>query len=257
MRNKLFRQAAQQFVRVKELDNYHLSARLWLAQLYIVAQKPDEALQLVEQIHAQENLFGVNRTNINELLFAEAAAHLAKKDGARADAAVQAILGKFPHDQEVLTNLLAAATQAYMNFGFFSNALVTIDQQLKLAPDNIGALINQGYAYLQINAFEKAIPPLTRVLALETNNYSALLNRAIAYLRGGQLDASQQDYETLQKAAPTAYQIYYGLGEIAFRRNDTNAAIRNYELYLTNAPPNLEEAKLIRTRLSGLKSNPH
>jgi tetratricopeptide (TPR) repeat protein len=70
------------------------------------------------------------------------------------------------------------------------------------------------------------------------------------------LDESQQDYETLQKAAPSAYQVYYGLGEIAYRRKDTNGAIRYYELYLSNAPPNLEEAKAIRERVSKLKPNP-
>ena len=134
-------------------------------------------------------------------------------------------------------------------------------RQLTLAPDNASALVNQGYAYLQLSAFELAIPPLTKALALETNNNSALhnsalLNRAIANLRSGHLDESQRDYETLQKTAPTAYPIYYGLGEIAYRRNDTNGVIRNYELYLSNAPSNLEEAKAIRERLAKLKPTP-
>src|SRR5208337_3422952 len=100
------------------------------------------------------------------------------------------------------------------------------------------ALVNKGYACIQIEAFAQAIPPLTQVLALQTNNYSALLNRAIAYLRTKNFDASQQDYERLQKAYPTAYQIYYGLGEIAWQKKDTNAAVRNYELYLANAQTN-------------------
>jgi tetratricopeptide (TPR) repeat protein len=94
------------------------------------------------------------------------------------------------------------------------------------------------------------------VLALETTNYTAMLNRAIAYLRSDQLDAAQRDYETLQKAVPRAYQVYYGLGEIAYRRKDTNGVVRNYELYLSNAPPNLEEAKVIRERLGKLTPTP-
>jgi tetratricopeptide (TPR) repeat protein len=89
-------------------------------------------------------------------------------------------------------------------------------------------------------------------LALQTTNYSALLNRAICYLRADKLDAAQQDYEVLQKAFPTAFQIYYGLAEIAWRSKDTNAALHNYELYLANAPTNTTEAKQVSERLKEL-----
>ena len=109
------------------------------------------------------------------------------------------------------------------------------------------------YACIQIEAFPQAIAPLTQVLTLQTNNYSALLNRAIAYLRSDNFDASQRDYEQLQKAFPTAYQIYYGLGEIAWRKKDTNSAIRNYELYLANTQTNSAEAKFVTGRLNELK----
>jgi len=88
---------------------------------------------------------------------------------------------------------------------------------------------------------------------LQTNNYSALLNRAIAYLRANQLDSARQDYQTLQKAAPSAYPVYYGLAEIAYQQKDTNAAIQNYELYLANGSPNADEIKFVTQRLAELK----
>jgi hypothetical protein len=67
---------------------------------------------------------------------------------------------------------------------------------------------------------------------------------------------AQRDYETLRKSFPAAYPVYYGLQEIAYRNKDTNAAIRNCQLYLTNAPPNTDEAKLISARLRDLGSGP-
>ena len=140
-----------------------------------------------------------------------------------------------------------------MRYGCFSNALITIDQQLALAPTNVNTLVNKGYACIQVGAFEQAIAPLTQALTLETTNYSAMLNRAIAYLRADKLDAAQHDYEVLQKAFPAAFPISYGLAEIAWHRKDTNAAIRNYELYLANAPTNTTEAKLVSERLKELK----
>ena len=117
----------------------------------------------------------------------------------------------------------------------------------------MNALVNKGYACIQIGAFEQAIPPLTQVLAVDTNNYSALLNRAIACLRANKLEAAQRDYDLLQKAFPTAHQIYYGLAEIAWRKKDTNAAVRNYQLYLANAQTNTAESKVVSERLKQLK----
>jgi hypothetical protein len=72
-------------------------------------------------------------------------------------------------------------------------------------------------------------------------------------LRGNKLEAAQRDYEVLQKAFPTAFQIYYGLGEVAWQKKDTNAAIRNYQLYLANAQTNTAEAKVVSERLKQLK----
>ncbi|HVV01251.1 MAG TPA: tetratricopeptide repeat protein, partial [Verrucomicrobiae bacterium] len=81
---------------------------------------------------------------------------------------------------------------------------------------------------------------------------TALLDRAIAYLRGGEFDLSRKDYEALDKTIPSSYRIKYGLAEIAYRTRDTNAAIRNYQLYLGIAPTNTTEAAQVRDRLKEL-----
>jgi len=247
--NSLYRQAAAQFDRAQTLDPENLVARLWLAQLYILSQMPDAALKLVEHVRSRPDLLDAARTNRTELLFVETSAHLAQRDVGGAEATVEATLRQYPGAED----LLATATQVYMRYGCFSNALTTIDQQLALAPTNVITLVNKGYACIQVGAFERAIAPLTQALTLETTNYSALLNRAIAYLRADKLDNAQQDYEVLQKAFPTAFQIYYGLAEVAWQRKDTNAAILNYELYLANAPTNTTEATLVSERLKELK----
>ena len=249
VRNNLYRQGASQFDRVKTLAPENLVARIWLAQLYVVSRMPGEALKLVDQIRAQPSLLDSARTNRTELLFVEASAHLALNDLKGAEAAVQSTAQQYPGDAD----LLATATQVYMKYGCYSNALTTIEQELKLAPTNMNALVNKGYACMQIGAFEQAIPPLTQVLTIDTNNHSALLNRAITCLRANKLEAAQRDYEALQKAYPTAFQIYYGLGEIAWRKHDTNTAVRNYQLYLTNTQTNTAEAKVVSERLKQLK----
>jgi len=247
--NGLYRQAAAQFYRVQTLAPTNIEARIWLGKLYVNSQMPDEALKEVEKIHVRPDLREATRIHRTDMLFLEASAHLAKRDVGAAEATVAASLRQYPREE----NLLATATQVYLNYGVFSNALTMIDQQLTLAPTNVNTLVNKGYVCLQAGAFEQAIAPLTKALSLETTNYSALFNRAIAYLRADKLDAAQQDYEVLQKAFPTAFQISYGLAEIAWQKKDTNAAIRNYEIYLANAPTNTTEAALVNERLKELK----
>jgi tetratricopeptide (TPR) repeat protein len=81
-----------------------------------------------------------------------------------------------------------------------------------------------------------------------------MFNRAIAYLRTDNLPAAQADYLELNRVFPTAYQVYYGLGEIAHRQKDGKAAIRYYESYLSNSIPNSEETKFVSARLAELKA---
>jgi tetratricopeptide (TPR) repeat protein len=247
--NNLYRQGAAQFDRVKTLAPSNLTARVWLAQLYLVSRMPGEALTLIDQIRTQPSLLAAARTNRTELLFVETSAHLAQNDAPGADVAVQAAIKQHPGDED----LLATATQAYMKYGRYSNALTTIEQELTIAPTNVTALVNKGCVCIQIGAFEQAIPPLTQALAIEATNSTARLNRAIACLRANKLEAAQRDYELLQKTYPTAHQIFYGLAEISRRQKDTNAAVRNYQLYLANAPTNTAEAKLVAERLKELK----
>ena len=75
-------------------------------------------------------------------------------------------------------------------------------------------------------------------------------------MRCGKLEAAQQDYEALQKTYPTATPVYYGLAEIARQKQDTNTALRNYQLYLAKAQTNTAEAKTVRERLKELRPGP-
>jgi tetratricopeptide (TPR) repeat protein len=265
IRSALYRQAAREFTRAKTLDPGEVSSRIYLAQLHILSQMPDEALKPIAEIHNLPDSMGDANTNKDKLLFVEISAHLAKHDLQGAQDSLQVAMKLHPRDD----SLLAVATEAFMNYGqkfsselpsfamqCYSNALAATEEQLNIAPTNTSALANQGLAFLLLGAYDQAIPALTRVLKLGTNTpnyYVALLNRAVSYLRSEHFDAAQADCETLQKAYPNAFQVYYHLGEMAYRRKDTNAALRNYELYLTNAPPNTQKAQFAAGRIKELK----
>jgi outer membrane protein assembly factor BamD (BamD/ComL family) len=89
-------------------------------------------------------------------------------------------------------------------------------------------------------------------------SHRARLNRAIAFLQLGQLTEAQKDYTELQKVYTNSVPVFYGLGEIAYRNKETNAAVDCYERYLramSNAPIS-DEVLLVKTRLQELKPGP-
>jgi tetratricopeptide (TPR) repeat protein len=134
-------------------------------------------------------------------------------------------------------------------------ALRATHRKLRVNPDDTSALVNEGIILLQLGGYSNAIPPLTRVLAL-TNSPLALFKRAVAYLRLSNLDAAQTDYLKLLQAWPNDCRVYAGLGEIAYQRKDTKAAIGYYESYLAHADPQAEEAKFVAARLKALRQSP-
>jgi tetratricopeptide (TPR) repeat protein len=248
-----YRQAANQFDRVRILDPENISARLGIAQMYVLTKMPEQALKTLDDIRAQT----IPRTNETEFVVIETSARILAKDVNGAITAVQSALDKYPADE----TLVAAAAQVFINHSLFTNALELIDKQLKLSSDNLNALLNKGYVCLHLENYDSAIPPLTRVLTLETNvtaelHRTALLNRAIAYLRLGRAEESRRDYEALQKVTPSDPRIYYGLAELAYQAKDTNGAVRNYQLYLSNASTNTDEARHVFDRIKELKGAP-
>ncbi|HSA12169.1 MAG TPA: tetratricopeptide repeat protein [Candidatus Paceibacterota bacterium] len=152
-----------------------------------------------------------------------------------------------------LTDARHWLARLFIHTGNYSNALATANQLLQTRPEDDNALFLKAVSLLQSKAYDDAVGPFTHLLTAQTNNYAAQLNRAIAYLQLGKLDAARRDYEAVAQALPRSYQAWFGLGEIAYRQQDAPAAIRNYRMYLTNAPPDTEEAKLVSARLKELQ----
>ncbi|MCU0772292.1 MAG: tetratricopeptide repeat protein [Verrucomicrobia bacterium] len=249
LKGRLFRQALREFDRVRQLLPDALAPQLWYARLVSALGNPDEALATVERVRSHPDQFALSSTNQLELVFVEAAAYLGKREPDRAVQTVEAAIEASPAN----TNVVAAALQLYLQANLYSNALQLIDRQLAGLPDDVNLLVNKGFVLLRMTNQVSAVEVLTRALELQSNNAPARLNRAIANLQLENLDAAQSDYESLLLSFPKGYPLYFGLGEIAFKRGDTNQAIYNFQLYLTNAPPNTAEAQQVRQRLEALR----
>ena len=249
--NGFFRQAVAPLARVRELEPDNLVARLWLSQAYVMSRLPDRALDTLRDPLEQPERFSLAKTNKTQLNVIAAAAYFQKNDPGRAAQLLETEIALHPND----TNLLNGVVQAYLMHGLFTNALDVIDRKLRLTPNDPAWLFRRGYVFFQSKAYDDAIDTFTRVLAIQTTNSSARFNRALACLDSGKLDAARADYKTLQQSLTNAFQIAYGLGEIAWRKHETNEAIRNFKLYLANANTNTEEATNVMQRLRELKGH--
>jgi tetratricopeptide (TPR) repeat protein len=280
----LFRQAALQFIRTAKLDSNNLDALFRLANVYLLAQAPDKVLEVTAEIRARPPSRPLAATNQVELVRLEAFANFATGKFDPAEKLLLDARKQFPGNATVLESL----TQLYLLANRLTNALVSVEEQLKLNPKssralldksfiliqfkeyqealqfldqvlkldpkNQAALMNKSAILIQLKSYKEALDPLDQMLKLDPANRAALLNRAIASLQSGELDAAQRDYEALQKALPELHAVYFGLGEIAYQRTNVTQAIRNYEEYLKYAPPDTPEYKTISKRLNELKS---
>jgi tetratricopeptide (TPR) repeat protein len=258
MRTRHFRQAVQQFERVRALVPHDVLSRLWLARIYVTARQPDRALPVLAELRERAQSPTFSATNRNELIALEARAFFAKNEPARGIQLLESALARATND----LHLFMLASSAYFDNGLYSNALDTLERFARIAPDNPFAVFNQGVVWMRLGDYPKAVSAFSRVCQMDTNSHVARLYRAICLLRQDRLDDAAADFETLRRALPTMYQVYYGLGEICYRRKDTNGALKHYESYLacavtspTNAPPNPDEIRFVAQRVAELKGS--
>ena len=249
MQGGLMRQAVAQFTRVRQLAPDNLAARLFLAQIYIFAKQPDRALEAINDPLAQPGRFMLNADNATGLNILAAAAYFQKNQTDKAIALMDQEIDRHPDDDMLLT----AATQAYFMRSLYTNALQVIDRKLARSPNDAQWLFGKGFASLQNKQYDAAISAMTRVLEIATNDPTARFNRALAYLQSERLPEARADYFALQTTYTNSFQIAFGLAEVAWRTQATNEAVRNYKIYLANAPTNSDEAATVRERLVQLR----
>jgi uncharacterized membrane-anchored protein len=75
----------------------------------------------------------------------------------------------------------------------------------------------------------------------------------VANLGAGKLEAARADYEDLQKTPAQRGHALFGLGTVAWQQQDTNAAIRYYQQYLSNSIPGSSQYAVALERLKTLK----
>jgi len=249
VQGNLVHQAATSFDRARHQATNDITSRLWLGQLHLTQNMPDQTLLMVKELREITQRMPSLKTNLSDLFTLEAAAYLVKGQDAIADEIIATNLARSPQD----FGLLASACKAYADNHRYTNALDLTERMISLDPENVACWINRGCFEVELTNFTAAITSFSQAINLETNNYRAIFYRAVANLRAEAFDAAQADYEAVQRQFPKEPGVFFGLAEIAYHKGDTNTAILNYESYLNLAPSDSTEGKAVTARLAELK----
>ena len=248
MQSHWLRQAAAEFNRVRQLAPDNLATRLFLASIYLANHHPDQALEVLHDPLTRPFRFALTEFNSTDLNVLAATAHFQKQEAAAGAALLESEMSRHPDDE----TLMLVSAEVFNRAGLYTNALRAIDRKLARSPNDPVWLYGKGRVSAQIGAYDAAVTALSRFLEIETNHPDALFRRAVAYLQTDRLDAARADFRQLQAAYTNDFQVAYGLGEIAWRQRQTNEALRNYRIYLANAPTNAAELKTAREHVTQL-----
>jgi len=243
--NNLFRQALGSVRRVVQLDPTNFTASVWLADLYNLVRHPEMSLELVQHMRAEPVLYDLSPAKQLFLDRLEASALFRSGKTEEGLAVLEKALAK----EEVGIPFRATAAELYMQQGQFAAALPLLQQVVEAYPSDPRMLANLGLAHLRLGQYEDARTFLTRALELDPKNSVIRLNRAISLLRAKDYEAAKADYVQLEEAYPNAYQVQFGLGEIAAAADDNAAAAAYFKECLRLTPPGSQDYTQVSNRL--------
>jgi tetratricopeptide (TPR) repeat protein len=242
-----YHQAADAFLRCSELAPDWWEPKLGLAESYVFLGDFANGLRLADILRA-----GPPLTGLDEARLVSCRARASQGLGRRKEAAscIESFVRQHLEEPEVLST----AMKLYLQCGQNALALAMLDQLLGREPNNAEFVVSKGIAQMGLGQYDAAIATLTRALSLDPSNPAARINRAISGLRAGHLDAARADYQELLKRFPNEFHVLYGLAEIAWREQDTNAAIEFSQRYLATGVPESAEYILVSYRLRRLQA---
>jgi tetratricopeptide (TPR) repeat protein len=246
-----FAEAEQKLQEAKNAYPDQPSVALSLSELYRAAGKLTNALTILDE---QRRKYPDNLS----LKIKEAELLLQNNQGEKANFLINEVLAASPKD----TGALLYGAFVNIQEKKFDEGMKRLDRVLELDPENVQAYVYKGNIFIEKKDFESAREALDKALELQPANLTALRNRAILNLKSENLSAAKKDYELLQRVIPRSHVVYYGLGDIAYKKKDYAEAAKYYESYLKYAPAEgskelQEEKKEVQNRLAevkGLKS---
>ncbi len=245
------RQGAQSLERALAYDPENRSAQVVLISMLVSAQLPNLALDRIRQFRAKHGS-GVTEPEETDLTRSEAWARVGRGELPIAERLLEDIIAREPRRSFPYDTLV----DIYFQVGRMTNAVVTLDRQLKVQPENPRALMNYGAIKGRMGQYAEGIPYYDRVLKMDPNDEICLFNRAMANAKLDRLDAALRDYETLLKVAKSNYRTasMLGLGDVHFRKKNRRESLRYYKDFIKASPVGAPEIGAAKERIRLLES---
>lgn len=246
------RQAVQQLERARALAAETLPPEFALLEIFSQSRQDEKVFAAVKTLRPRLGTLPVEQLKMAALKLdlLEAKSWMSQTNPANANRVLQSMLEAQPND----TTTTDMVWGAYLMFGDLTNALQLVTKQLADNPNSPQLLNNQAGLLVMMNRADEAIVSLERSLAIY-NSPATRLNLAIAYFKAQKFPAAEAEYRRLEKESADGFRIHSGLADIALQRQDTNAAISELELSLTNVPDGSPRWVTGRARLNQFKSS--
>ena len=134
----------------------------------------------------------------------------------------------------------------------FDKAIVQYNKALELDPKNVETLIKAGNSYKDKLNNDKAIEYYQKALSLQSENSNAKFNMGLTFAEMGKTEEARKYYNEVIFSTPDFSYAYYALGLLEEQSQNYQAALRNYQQYLTLSPTD-ENAKGIEYKIKELK----
>jgi predicted Zn-dependent protease len=224
------------------------SIALSLAELYRSTDRPEKSLAMLDEVTLANPDNAGLKVKKAELL-------LTLKQSEKAHLLIDQAMALKPKD----SSMMLYAAFVNIQEKKFDEATKLLDKILESDSENVQALIYKANIAIEKKEDNKSFEALDKALQIQPSNVPALRNRAILNLRLNNLSAAKRDYETLQRILPRSHIVFYGLGDIAYKRKDFDEAAKYFESYLKYAPATgskelLEERDAVRKRLAEIRA---
>lgn len=144
----------------------------------------------------------------------------------------EAVLRADPIHRETLNQL----AQICERIGLTERAIETLDRLLRIAPNQISALMRRGILRNQAGRFTDAEVDLRRILELEPGNATASFQLGLLYTKRGLYHKAVQEFEQARESDPTSVEACFNLGKTYDHLERYDEAVKQFEELVTLQP---------------------
>lgn len=192
-RQGLYRQSVIQLNRVISLEETNVLAQLALADVYVQAQMPQQALEQVAKLRAHPQAEPLPAEFDLQLARIEATAQFGLQRQDEAETILKQAFARHPKYPAILDTLL----QIYAQTDRLDEALATSEQIIQADETRAQSYINQATLYLRKNEPDKAIASVERILQKRPQLPQALLYKIFLLIQSKEYDKATTAIDSL------------------------------------------------------------